>query len=66
MQQGLQIAKVKRLQYGEGAPSLHYWEKIMSDKNIQEQFLKLVVELYFKGLTVKESIERAKKEINGG
>ena len=49
---------------GKGLPSLHYWEKVMIDKDIQEQFLKLVVELYFEGLTVKESIERAKRKIN--
>lgn len=57
MQQGLQIAKVKMLQYrGRGSFPLLLGEGM---KNIEEQFLRLVTELYFKGFTFREAIEMA-------
>jgi len=57
MQQGLQIAKVKMLQYeGRGSFLTLLGEGM---KDIEEQFLKLVTELYFKGFTFREAIEMA-------
>lgn len=57
MQQGLQIAKVKMLQYG----GRGFFPPLLGEgmKDIEEQFLKLVTELYFKGFTFREAIEMA-------